>query len=106
MLAMTPCGSHLGLAAGSGSTFGCQATSLHCLRITCRLLLVAQANPNCVLATTPCGGHLGWVAGSGSPFGHPWSDEAMAEWLLAVLTQLKAAKSEKIGASVAIAAAQ
>eukprot|EP00798_Chlamydomonas_sp_ICE-L_P008535 gene8535-4878_t len=44
-----------------------------------------SGNPHCILVTTKTGGHLGWVFGDGAPFGHPWSDQTMLEWFLAVL---------------------
>ncbi|GFH19574.1 PAS domain-containing protein, partial [Haematococcus lacustris] len=38
-------------------------------------------NPHTLLVTTTSGGHLGWVSGDQGPLGHPWSDQAMMEWL-------------------------
>ena len=57
-----------------------------------------KANPLVTLVTTPCGGHLGWIAGRGSLTGHPWSDDAMLEWLVAVQEHLRAEAGGGAGA--------
>ncbi|KAJ9528889.1 hypothetical protein QJQ45_000448 [Haematococcus lacustris] len=45
-------------------------------------------NPHTLLVTTTSGGHLGWVSGDQGPLGHPWSDQAMMEWLVSVTRTL------------------
>ena len=45
--------------------------------------------------------HYIHTAGDKGPRGHPWSDEAMAEWLESVLVELQAGGSPQAGPSSA-----